>query len=487
MDIRTTRRQFLAGAAACLTTLPAAGVAPAYEAKERLNLAVFGTMYNATHMLMAPHLYNAPIVALCDPDGRNHAKAFTLWQGAAAKLESSGKPEDRQWAAKYRSMAKGEGVQTYTDVRQLFAEMADSIDAVVVSHYDHLHGVVCGQALRAGKPVCSERPLGLNISDARRLRALAAEKNLPTTFRSPGTGQGQFRRAMELVEDGAIGSVKEVHIWFKRGGPDRDALPKGQQPIPEGLNWDAWLAPLPWREYHPDWMAYAHWRETCSGGLGTFGPHTTVFPFMTLQMRKLWDRPAGAEPIRVTAECSRLNRISFPRWERVQWEIPARGAMAPLTVVWHHGPDFAPGSRELIHGKLRQFGVATAEEADALMKTAGSMIIGSEGALVADDHSVHVTALPKAKFAAVETSRPQRIPAGHGIYRDWVDACRGKESKMIASFDNGGPLSELLMLGNIATLFPKETLSYDPAEGRIINAVVANEHLEIEYRQGSKS
>ena len=145
----------------------------------------------------------------------------------------------------------------------------------------HFHGVACGAALRAGKPVCSERPLGLNISDARHLRTLAAEVKLPTTYRSPGTGTGPFRRAMELLEDGAIGAVKEVHVWFQRGGPDRDTLPQGQQRVPEGLDWDLWLGPLAWREYHPDWMSYAHWRETCNELL-MLGNIATLFPGETL-------------------------------------------------------------------------------------------------------------------------------------------------------------------------------------------------------------
>ena len=101
-----------------------------------------------------------------------------------------------------------------------------------------------------------------------------------------------------------------------------------------------------------------------------------------------------------------------------------------------------------------------------------------------DDHSVRVTALPKAKFEEIETDRPQRIPAGHGIYPDWVNACRGGESHILANFDNGGPLSELLMLGNIATQFPEETLSYDPAEGQITNKPEANQYLGFEYREG---
>jgi len=484
MHARPTRRQFLVGAAAGLTVLPSARMVRAYQANERLSLAVFGTMYNSAHMLLAPHLYNSPILALCDPDRRKIAKAVQRWKEAAARLEGAAKPDDRAWAPRYRAMAKGETVKIYSDVRQMLDETAESIDAVVISHYDHLHGVACGPALRAGKPVLSERPLGLNISDARNLRRLAAETKLPTTYRSPGTASGQFRRAMELVEDGAVGPVREVHVWFKRGGPDRGEPPQGSEPVPDELNWDAWLGPLRWREYHPDWRAYAHWRETCSGGLGTFGPHTTIFPFMTLKLRRLWDRPPGEAPIRVRAECSRRNPISFPRWERVRWEIPARGEMPPLEITWHHGPDYAPGARELIRGKLRDFGVTNDDAADGLMRNAGSMLVGADGALVASDHSAQVTALPRAKFAEIDTDRPRRIPASSNIYRTWIDACRGGDPHIIATFDNGGPLSELLMLGNIATRYPEETLTYDPAQGRITDKDAANEYLGIEYREG---
>jgi predicted dehydrogenase len=483
MDAKATRRQFL-GAAAGFTILSSARLVRGCEANERLNLAVFGGMYNAQHMLSAPHLYKAPIVALCDPDQRKITENLQRWEETAARLESAPRAEEREWADRYRRMARGEGVKLYSDIRRMFDEMAGSIDALVVSHYDHLHGVACSPALRAGIPVCSERPLGLNISEARKLRALAAETKLPTTYRSPGTGTGQFRRAMELVEDGVLGPVREVHIWFRRGGPDRDMLPTGGQPVPAELNWDAWLGPLPWREHHSDWMANSHWRETSSGGLGVFGAHTTIFPFMTLQLRRLWDLPEGEATIRITAECSRRNEISFPRWERIRWEVPARGELPPVTLTWHHGPEYAPGARETIHQKLNDFGVTAAEEADALMKTAGSLVIGEKGALLADDHSVNVTALPRATFSDLELNRPLRISAGQGIYRDWIEACRGNASPIIASFDNGGPLSELLMLGNVATLFPEETLVYDPAEGRITNKPEANEHLAFDYRKG---
>jgi predicted dehydrogenase len=465
-----------------LLILSSGRIARAYQANERLRLAVFGDMYNAAHFLTASHIYNGEIVAVCNPDQRRIPGILRRWDEQADKLAGADSADQRQVADRYRRMARGEAVKVFVDIREVLGEMADQIDALVVSDYDHFHGVACGAAMRVGKPVCSERPLGLTVSDARSLRALAAETNVATTYRSPGTGTGQFRRAMELVEDGMIGQVEEVHIWFKRGGPDRGAPPQGKQFIPEGLNWDLWLGPLAWREYHPDWMSYAHWRETSNGGLGSFGPHTTIFPFMTLGLRKLWDSPAVE--IRVLAECSRLNRISFPRWERVRWEIPARKNMPAVTITWHHGPGYAPGTRDLIHERMRRFGVVKPEDADGLMKNAGSMLLGSEGALVADDHSVHVTALPADKFEKIETNRPERIAASHGIYRDWIDACRGGKPHILASFDNGGPLSELLMLGNIATQFPGEALSYYPMIGQITNHSEANQKLVFKYRDG---
>lgn len=481
-NTNTTRRRFLAGTAATFTILPYARMVRAYAANQRLRLALFGNMYNAAAFVTGSHVYNAELVAVGNVDQRKIPDILKKWDEQASKLDDPRNAEQQRVAQRYRRMAQGEGVKIFADIRKLLDEMADQIDALVVSEYDHLHGVACGAAMRAGKPVCSERPLGLTISDARALRALAAEKKLPTTYRSPGTGSGQFRRAMELVEDGMIGQVEEVHIWFKRGGPDRGALPQGKQVVPEGLNWDLWLGPLAWREYHPDWMAYAHWRETCSGGLGSFGPHTTIFPFVTLGLRELWDTPATQ--IRVQAECSRLNRISFPRWERVRWEVPARKDMPAVTITWHHGPQYAPGTRDLIHEKMRRFGIVKPEDADGLMKNAGSMLLGTEGALIADDHSVHVTALPADKLERIETNRPERIAASRGIYRDWIDACRGGEPHILASFDNGGPLSELLMLGNIATQFPGETLAYDPAAGQITSHAEANQRLVFKYRDG---
>jgi hypothetical protein len=481
------RRQFLVRGAAgvgAFLLLPSARMVGAYPANERLQLAIFGNMYNAAHFLTGSHQHRAGIVALCNPDQRKIPGIFEKWGEQAARWASSENREQREAAPLYRRLAAGDGVKVYADIRQLFAEMSDQIDALVVSEVDHLHGVACGEAMRAGKPVCSERPIGLTIQDARRLRALADRTGVATTYRSPGTATGPFRRALEWIADGRIGTVQEVHIWFQRGGADRDAVPEELQEVPDGLDWDLWLGPSRWRDYHPDWMTYAQWRENSNGGLGVFGPHTTIFPFLGLNLRELWNRADEPRLIQVTADCSRVNRVSFPSWERVRWQLPARGALPPLTMTWHHGPAYAPGTREQIHEILKRFGVADEVEADDLMRMAGSLIVGSEGALVGDDHSVKITALPKDKFDADDLRGPRRIPVSRGLYVDWIEACRGGDPHILANFDHGGPLSELLMLGNIATQFPEETITYNPVEGRIPNHTDASQQLGFAYRDG---
>jgi hypothetical protein len=362
--------------------------------------------------------------------------------------------------------------------------MGGEIDAIVVSTFDHTHGAICGPAIRAAKHVFNERPVGLTIHDARSLRDLAARHKVATSIRNPGNASHQFRRAVELIREGILGPVDEVHVWFPRGGPDYNQPPEGSRPIPAGLNWDAWLGPASWRAYHPSWMAYAQWREFSNGGIGTFGPHAANLAFMALRVGDLWKADAGAgKPIRVEAKCNRINRLSFPKWEVVRWQVPARGELPPVAFTWHHGPspDLAPGSRKLIAEMLRERG-ASNERVESLFKEAGTLIIGAKGAIASDSHNTSFVMLPEDQFREVAQKQPMTLKPSSGHYRDWLIACRGGEPAW-ASFDYAGPFSEFLMLGNIATQF-EEPLEYDPVGGKILNRTEANQALSYEYREG---
>ena len=292
-------------------------------------------------------------------------------------------------------------------------------------------------------------------------------------------------RAVELVRDGVLGTVREVHVWFDRPGADKDQPPQGSAIIPDGLHWDLWLGGAAARPYHPEWMAYAQWRDFSNGGIGTFGPHAANLAFMALKVDELWQRTLSASEgrplIRVRAETARINRVSFPRWEKIRWLVPARGDLPPVAFTWHHGAKLSPGSREFLLQQFVDRGVS-GEESEKLLGYAGALMIGSKGALATDDHNVKFTLLPRESFSDVAQDRPKSLKPSRGHYHDWFNACRGGEASW-SHFGYAGSLSEFLMLGNIATQFDAE-LEYDPVAGEIVNHGEAHRLLRRDYRAG---
>lgn len=486
MTRKVSRRSLLRAAigGAGLYLLPSARAALGYQANERLQLAILGHMYVADHFFTSSHVYDGVVVtALCHPDQRKIPEVFAKWTAQARQGAEVPDPARRR-AGEYYQRLLDRKPPVYADFRKMLEQRGDGIDAMVVSMFDHYHGVACGRAMRLGKHVFSERPLGLSIRESRALRTMAADRKVATSIRNPGNASSQFRRGVELVREGAIGPVEQVHVWFDRPGADLKAPPEGAERVPEGLDWDLWLGPAADRPYHSAWMAYAQWRDFSNGGIGTFGPHATNLAFAALRIDELWrPGPDGRcqGTIRVAAECPTRNRLSFPLWERIRWTVPARGDLPPVELIWRHGQDFGPGAREQLETLLAERGVP-ADQRGKLLGYAGAILLGSKGALVADDHNVNVTLLPTADYRDVDVSKPLRLPVSRGHYADWFVACRGGDLPW-AHYGYAGPLSELLMLGNLATQFDAE-LEYDPLAGKIVNHAEADARLGYEYRQG---
>src|SRR6185436_4228502 len=195
-----SRRRFLQGAAGAGLLAAAGPKAFGRPSDDRLRLAVIGHLYNAGHFFSSIHGYEeVELVAICDPEEKKIADVWKEWE---KKVQAGDK------AAAYYKRLLDHKPAAYSDFRKMFE--AEKIDAVVVSVYDHLHGPICGAAMRAGKHVFSERPLGLTIREARAMRELAAKQKVATSIRNPGNSYPQFRRAVELIREGAIGPVEEV-------------------------------------------------------------------------------------------------------------------------------------------------------------------------------------------------------------------------------------------------------------------------------------
>jgi hypothetical protein len=368
--------------------------------------------------------------------------------------------------------------KVYRDFRWMIDDMGDRVDAVVVATPDHTHAVVSAGAIRAGKHVFCEKPLTRTVHESRVLRELAREHQVATSMGNQGTYSGAFRRALELIRGGELGDIKEVHVWNSGGGADRQQPPQGEQPIPANLDWDLWLGPAAMRPYHRQWMQRNLWREFGTCQLGNWASHSANLGFMALKVHDLWLAESGTTKARlkVTAQVSRVNRVSFPRWETVAWEIPARAKLPPITIRWYNGTTL--GIEELLGPVLD-----TAPQKDRNnWRFAGTLIVGTKGTIHTTGHNMWFQLLPAERFAGVQCSRPELVESSRGPEQDWFAACRGGPRPW-ANFDYASALNEFLMLGNIATQF-EETLEFDPVAMKIVNNTEADALLRSEYREG---
>jgi len=487
-----SRRRFLQDAASGLgglMILPSARSAFGYQANDRLRLAVVGMAGYGAYVGFASGLHlleNVEYTVSCDVDQRKVQRVYDFWTARTAEWGKSEKAEERAAASRFYGPLADKPPPLVADFRRLFDEDAGQFDAVMVATPDHTHAIIAAAALRAGKPVMAEKPLAISAYEARTLFQLAKQCKLPTQVNTGGAAAPGFRRGVELLREGVLGDVRQVHVFFARGGRNFQATPQGSQPVPKELNWDLWLAQVKWREYHPDWINRIAWRDTSIGELGNFGPHSANMAFMGLRVNELWEAGADRGRIRVTAECSEVNQISYPRWERIHWEIPTRGSLPPVTFTWHHGypPDYALGTRSMLESLLGDHG-ATDEELKKFLPQngAGCVILGSQGLLATPSHNTEVHLLPRPKFEHVEQTRPVTLPTSPGHYKEWIHACRGGPQP-ISHFEYAATLAELLTVGSLATRFPGETIEFDPASGRITNHPHAAALLRYEYRPG---
>lgn len=479
-----SRRNFLSKAAlggAGLLVLEESRSALGTPANSSIAVALIGAGGRGTWFVdTIPRMEN--VVAICDVNDRKIAEAFARWDELGQQFAASQNEWERKAAPAFQRLSK-DRVKTFRDFRKMFDATEKGIDAVIVAIPDHTHAVASAAAIRAGKHVFCEKPLTRTVGESRALRDLARKYKVATSMGNQGTASGPFRRALELIRQGAIGEVLEVHVWNTAGGADRREPPPGSEPVPDWLQWDLWLGPAPFRPYHPDWMNRHNWREFGTSQLGNWATHSANLAFMALKVYELWNADPKAEPrrrIAIEARSSGINRLSFPRWEEIRWEIPARAEFPPIVFTWHNGA--VPGARNLLEGLIGD-GLDWGDKKDKKwMDHAGAVIVGRKGRIHATGHNATFRLLPEAKFKEVEKESPKSVEPSRGHEMDWFLACRGGKPAW-ASFEYAAPLNEFLMLGNVATQF-HEKLEYDPVDCRIANSAEADRLLRSEPREG---
>ncbi|MGD9855614.1 MAG: Gfo/Idh/MocA family protein [Planctomycetaceae bacterium] len=391
---------------------------------EKLNIACIGTANRAAADIDG--VKGEHIVALCDVDREYLDRALMQFPGA----------------------------RTYADFRELIEAEADRIDAVVIATADHNHAPAAIRAIRKGLHVYVEKPLSHTVHEARVIADAAREHGVATQLGTQVHAEPNYRRVVEIIQSGAIGDITEAHVWVGKhwGGGER---PEGGQAPPANLNWDLWLGPAPERpffagRYHP-----AQWRRWWDFGTGTLGDmacHFMDLPFWALGLKY---------PTRCETEGPPVHPETCPIGLIVHLDFPERDGKPPVKLTWYDG-NLIP---QEIHGQR--------------VPPNGVMFVGSEGMMFADYSNYRL--FPSESFAGFQPPEPT-IPPSPGHHAEWIAACKGG-SPGLCNFDYSGPLTEAVLLGNIAYRC-QQPLDWDAANLQATNCPQADKYIRKEYREG---
>jgi predicted dehydrogenase len=375
----------------------------------------------------------------------------------------------------------------------MFDEMGKSIDAVTVSTPDHTHAVASMMAIKLGKHVYTQKPLTHTVREARELRLAARKYKVCTQMGNQGSASNGLREAVEMIQAGVIGPVREVHVWT-----DRPIWPQGAEAIlrvpgareaalaavhrrppsplpspsspPKHVHWDLWLGPSPDRPYAPGYhpFAWRGWWDFGTGALGDMACHTANMAFRALKL---------GYPTSIKAENDDVNPDTYPTWATINFEFPARGDLPPLKFVWYEGqkrykknlPD-----RKYFHGEHPP--------------GSGSLLVGDKGILYSpNDYGAACMLLPKKDFVGYQKPQPTLPRNGKGdlgMKEEWVRAImENKPEIAYSNFDFAGLLTETILLGNVAMRAGKK-LEWDGENMKFTNASDAEKFLHFEYRKG---
>ncbi|UCG29087.1 MAG: Gfo/Idh/MocA family oxidoreductase [Bacteroidales bacterium] len=393
------------------------------------------------------------IVALCDVD----------WDYAAPVFKEY--PKAGKWK----------------DYRRMIEEQKD-IDACMIATPDHTHTIPAMLAMQAGKHVYVQKPLTHSVWESRQLTLAAKKYNLATQMGIEGHSNDNVRKVAEYIWNGTIGEIRKVHTWTNRPiwpqGLDR---PAEKAEIPETLEWDLFLGPAPWRPYHPAYTPWnwRGWWDFGTGALGDMGCHVLDLVFYSLKL---------GYPVAVEASSSPVNNESPPIASQIEYTFPARKdlpklAMPEVKVTWSDGGLLPPRPEELPDGEsLGSPG-------------GGNLFIGTKGKIICSNYGGDYKLLPQDREFPEPEETVDRIPdhpLGGGRHEmDWVRACKESpenRSDPCASFDYSGPLSEMVLMGNLAIRLQQlnRKLKWDGGNMKITN-IGAEDKLRYRSQAGSSA
>ena len=449
--------------------------------RERLRFAFIGTGGQGnSHLYLADpdHPLGGVCTAYCDVDTGPRARA--------------------------RISTLAPNAPSYTDFRQMLEKHEKEIDAVVVAIPDHSHAAASMMAMKMGKHVYCEKPLTWSIHEARVMAEAARKYRVATQMGNGGHANEGNRIVVEYIRSGVLGDITEIHTWTNRPvWPQSITRRPPAKPVPPNLDWDCWIGPAPYREYHDglhsfDWRG---WFDFGCGDVGDMGCHTWDCVFWAMEP----DYPSSVELVRIVDRCEE----TFPRQSIIKWTFPAKrsgrhdGAVRPgFEAYWYSGGLKPPVPEEIMNDPTRQPPPPTTQPAERQgarrgggqqrdprqLSASGSLFIGTKGKLyVQGDYGDSPRLIPESFHQQV--GRPPRLLARSvGHMQEWVRACKAERP-----YDSAGsnfthyaaPITEVMHLGAIAVRIGEVgfKIECDP-ENRTIKTPEAQKYYHREYRKG---
>ena len=327
----------------------------------------------------------------------------------------------------------------YADWREMLEKEGKNLDSVNVSTPDHMHASMGMSSMQLGLHVYGQKPLTHDVFESRILNEFAQKNELVTQMGIQIHSSSQYRTAVKVVHDGVIGKIKAAHSFSNKRWGDANPKPSSKDPVPEGLDWDAWIGPAPYTDYVKGYYHPGQWRKRLDYGTGTFGDMGCHIYDPTFKALGL------TYPVSLRSEGPPPNKDNWGFDAKIHYIFPktkySDGKQLPVT--WYDGSQRPPEEvTSLLEGKK--------------LPGQGSVIIGTKGVMLIP-HVGMPELFPKKTFSDF----PLEKVSGTNHWHDFIDAILGESPIPSANFSYSGPLSETVLLGGIATRFPKETLVWN--------------------------
>lgn len=446
----------------------------AASANSRLNVAIIGCGNRSVALIPAVLDQGDNIVAMCDVDpAAMKAMKAGLPNPRDRRDKVGGKKAVRIQAGIKEGVAKA---NEYDDFRRLL-EREKSLDAVLIATGQRWHMPMAKAALQAGKHVFCEKPLAHSVAEARDMALFIRGRKEVTQIGTQGGATDAFRRSMEIIQAGLLGQVREVHCWMDRTFAPSEALARNADPIPSGLNWDAWCGPAPVHPFKDHYLggclSWGRWLDYGDGHLADMGAHAHNLPLRALEL---------GPPTRISVESSEPAKDSYPSRNQFVWSFAARGSFAPVTVSWVDGPDAGP-PQNVTSDIVATYGK---------VPTNGCLFVGDKGILLADawgqkgvmrlknDSSPKCRGVLDHEAAKPLAAKYRRAPDQNHM-KEFLDACKGG-APTFQPFDVAARAAEFAMTGMVA-LRVGQPIEWDSANLKAKNCAEAERWVHLAQRK----